>query len=137
MKQKFMRFSVMLIVFLGIDMVWLTLIAQEMYAKALAHLMADQVNFVAAFIFYLLFVLAMQVFVLEPALQHKNLRSLLTHAALFGLVTYATYDLTNLATLKDWPILLTMIDLVWGMFVSISVALITYFIFKNKETTHE
>ena len=117
-------------VFLGIDMLWLTVIAQKFYKSQFGHLMADKARIIPAAIFYLLFVGAMVYFVIVPALEHQNLTRLILSAAIFGLVTYATYDLTNMATLRDWPLLVTVVDLAWGTFISLSVSLITYLIRK-------
>ena len=69
-------------------------------------------------------------FVIVPALEHQNMTQLLLSAAIFGFVTYATYDLTNMATLKDWPLLVTVVDLAWGTFISLAVSVITYLIRK-------
>lgn len=115
-------------VFLGIDMIWLTFIAKNFYAKQIGFLMAKNPNILAAFIFYLIFIAGLVVFVITPALDKKMWLQALLAGALFGLVTYATYDLTNLATVKDWPIVVTIVDLAWGMFVSAAVSVITYFI---------
>lgn len=117
-------------VFLGIDMLWLTVIAQKFYKSQIGHLMADKARIIPAAIFYLLFVGAMVYFVIVPALEHQNLTRLILSAAIFGLVTYATYDLTNMATLRDWPLLVTVVDLAWGTFISLAVSLITYLIRK-------
>jgi len=117
-------------VFLGIDMLWLTVIAQKFYKSQIGHLMAEKARIIPAAIFYLLFVGAMVYFVIVPALEHQNLTRLILSAAIFGLVTYATYDLTNMATLKDWPLLVTVVDLAWGTFISLAVSLITYLIRK-------
>lgn len=124
----FKLYLIALPVFLGIDMVWLTLIAKNFYAKQLGYLMAKNPNLLAALIFYLIFVAALIFFVITPALDKKMWTHALWAGAFFGLVTYATYDLTNLATIKDWPLIITIIDLIWGMTVSAAVSVITYFI---------
>jgi uncharacterized membrane protein len=115
-------------VFLGIDMVWLTLVAKNFYAKHIGYLMAKNPNLIAALIFYLIFAGGLVVFVITPALDKKVWTQALLMGAFFGLVTYATYDLTNLATVKDWPLIITIVDLIWGMVVSAVVSVITYFI---------
>lgn len=124
----FKLYLIALPVFLGIDMIWLTLIAKNFYAKQIGFLMAKNPNFIAAFIFYLIFIAGLIFFVITPALDKKMWLQALLAGAFFGLVTYATYDLTNLATVKDWPLIITVIDLLWGMAVSASVSVITYFI---------
>jgi uncharacterized membrane protein len=123
-----MRYLIVVLVFFAIDMVWLGLIAKGFYAKSLGYLMAERVNWSAAIIFYLIFVFGLLIFVIQPALLSKSLSDLIPHAALFGLVTYATYDLTNLATIKSWPIKITIVDLTWGMVLSTSVSVISFYI---------
>lgn len=118
-------------VFFAIDMVWLGLIANNFYKKHIGFLMADEVNWIAALIFYLLFIAGLVVFVISPALQKNSLLTALLLGALFGLITYATYDLTNLATIKNWPLLVTVIDLLWGMTLSASVSIVTFLIAKK------
>ena len=120
------NYFILLGIFLLIDMVWLTLIAKGLYARLLGYLMAPRANLVAALIFYLLFVLGLQHFVVGPALAAGSWQAALLNGLFFGLVTYATYDLTNLATVKDWPVLITVIDLAWGSAVSAATAWIGY-----------
>jgi uncharacterized membrane protein len=115
-------------VFLGIDAVWLTTIAKSFYAKQLGYLMSKNPNLFAALVFYLIFIAGLVVFVINPSLDKKSWTSAVLMGALFGLVTYSTYDLTNLATIKDWPFIITVIDLMWGTILSASVSVITYFI---------
>lgn len=114
--------------FMFIDLIWLGFIAKDLYAKALGHLMSSKVNWFAAIVFYLIFIVGIQYFVLNPALIHQDFVKLVLDALMFGFLTYATYDLTNLATLKDWPIKLTAIDLVWGSSLSLMVSLLSYII---------
>lgn len=118
-----------LVVFLGIDMVWLTVVAKNFYAKYLGYLMAKTPNLTAAGIFYLLFVLGMVVLVLNPAIEKKSMMQAVMMGALFGLICYATYDLTNLATIKDWPLLVTIVDMIWGTVLSATVAGVSYWIY--------
>lgn len=115
-------------IFLGIDMIWLTIISKNFYAKQLGYLMTKNPNLLAALIFYLIFIAGLIVFVITPALDKRLWTQALLMGAFFGLVTYATYDLTNLATIKDWPLIITVIDLFWGMTVSATVSVITYFL---------
>ena len=122
------NYLIALLIFLLIDAVWLTLIAKGLYAKQIGFLMKDSPNLLAALIFYLIFIFALVVFVINPALIQKSLKTAIILGALFGLVTYATYDLTNLATIKNWPLSVTIIDLIWGTFISSSVSSLTYLI---------
>ncbi len=126
----FLYYGIALGVFMVIDLIWLGFVAKDLYSKYLAYLMADKVNWLAALIFYLVFIGGVCYFVLYPSLMDKNIMNLIIRAVLFGFITYATYDLTNLATLKDWPIHITIIDLVWGTTLSTSVSVISYFIIK-------
>ena len=121
-------YIVALVVFLAIDAVWLGLVAKNFYSQQIGFLMKDNINWLAALIFYLLFVFGIVIFVLNPALDKRSLFNAIVFGAFFGLVTYATYDLTNLATIKNWPILVTVVDLLWGMFVAASTSAISYII---------
>lgn len=112
------HYLIALVVFTLIDLVWLLVISKKLYRDKIGHLMADKANLPAAALFYLLFIAAMVFFVISPAVEKQSLLFALGAGAFFGLVTYATYDLTNLATLKDWPISITVIDLVWGTFIT-------------------
>ncbi len=123
-------YVIALSVFMVIDLVWLGFIAKDLYSKYLGYLMSDKVNWLAAVIFYLIFIGGICYFVLYPSLLDQNITNLFIRAALFGLMTYATYDLTNLATVKNWPIQITIIDLIWGTSLSTSVSVISYFIIK-------
>lgn len=115
-------------VFFAVDMLWLGLIAKGFYQKQIGFLMKPDVNWLAAIIFYLLFIAGLVVFVVQPAFEKKLFSEIVFKGVLFGLVTYATYDLTNLATVKNWPLMVTVVDLVWGMTLSTSVSAISYFI---------
>ena len=115
-------------IFFAIDMVWLGLIAKKFYREQIGFLMKTNINWLAAIIFYLLFIAGLVFFVISPAVEKKSWLNALFVGALFGLFTYFTYDLTNLATLKDWPLLLSAVDIIWGMGLSASVSLISYFI---------
>jgi len=113
-------------VFFAIDMVWLGLAAKGFYRQQIGALMRADVNWPAAIIFYLLFVLGLVVFVIAPAMDRDSWTRALLYGALFGLISYATYDLTNLATLRDWPLALTLVDLVWGAALAAGVSVATY-----------
>ena len=115
-------------VFFVIDMVWLVLVARKFYQEQIGFLMRPDINWAAAIIFYLLFIAGLVVFVISPALEKQSWVHAVLYGALFGLITYATYDLTNLATLKNWPLTVTIVDLVWGSVLAASVSVITYLI---------
>ena len=88
--------------------------------------MASSPNWLPAIIFYFLFIAGILVFVVVPGLATNSLKTTLLRAALFGLITYATYDLTNLATVKDWPVLVTIVDMIWGTVLSTAVSFVSF-----------
>lgn len=111
--------------FFLIDMLWLGIVAKGFYQSQLAHLMGP-INWPAAVIFYLVYIVGIIFFAVAPALDAQSLQKALLMGALFGFFTYATYDLTNLATLKDWPLTVVIVDIVWGIVLSASVAAASY-----------
>lgn len=117
-----------LIVFFAIDIVWLAFVARSFYRKYIGHLMSPSPNWAAAIIFYLLFIAGLLFFAVVPGLQAGSFSKALLYGALYGLLTYATYDLTNLATLKDWPLTVTVVDMIWGVVLSCSVTSASYWI---------
>lgn len=121
-------FLIALPAFFVIDMIWLVLVAKKFYSQQIGFLMRPDIVWPAAIIFYLLFIAALVVFVISPAVEKHSWMHALIYGAFFGLVTYATYDLTNLSTLKDWPVLVTIVDLIWGMVLAASVSVVTYLI---------
>ncbi len=121
-------FLIALPVFFAIDMVWLVVVAKNFYQEQIGFLMKPDINWLAAIIFYLLFITGLIIFVITPAMVKQSWVHALLYGALFGLITYATYDLTNLATVKDWPLLVTVVDLIWGSVLAASVSVITYLI---------
>ena len=121
-------FLIALPVFFVIDMIWLVLVAKNFYQRQIGFLMKPEINWFAAIIFYLLFISGLTVFVISPAVEKHSWVYAILYGALFGLITYATYDLTNLATLKDWPLVVTVVDLIWGAVLASSISLITYLI---------
>ncbi len=121
-------YAIALPVFLAIDMIWLGLVAKNFYRAQIGHLMKPDVNWTAAIIFYLIFIAGLVVFVITPAVEKNSWTQALLLGALFGLACYATYDLTNLAVAKDWPLLVTVVDLIWGAVLAAAVSTITYFI---------
>lgn len=125
------NYAIALVIFLAIDIVWLTVISKTLYAQHLGYLIAPKAKLLAALLFYLLFVLGLQFFVLNPALASGSWKMALFAGMFFGLVTYATYDLTNLATIKNWPVLITVIDLVWGSVVSGLTSILSFLIIRR------
>lgn len=112
-------------IFFLIDMVWLGVVAKNFYQTNLASFLGP-VNWMAAIIFYLIFIVGILIFAVVPALNADSWRHALIFGCLFGFFTYATYDLTNLATLKDWPLSVVFVDILWGSVLSGSVAFLSY-----------
>lgn len=118
------------VIFLLIDFIWLAFVAKDVYRKYLGFLMKDSPNYVAAIIFYLVFIVGLVYFVIMPGIEAQSIGKILLGGVLFGFITYATYDLTNLATVKDWPLTITIIDLIWGSFLSTSISVATYYLYQ-------
>ncbi|BES63943.1 DUF2177 family protein [Gottschalkiaceae bacterium SANA] len=123
-------YGVALVVFLIIDLVWLAFIAKNLYQKELGFIMSAKPNWTAAILFYLIFIVGLVFFVINPAVQKDSWIYALLVGMLFGLISYSTYDLTNLATLADWPLKITIIDLIWGSSLGGLVSMISFFILK-------
>ncbi|MGD8898315.1 MAG: DUF2177 family protein [Acidobacteriota bacterium] len=119
-------YGVAVVTFLVIDMIWLGVIARSFYRAQIGHLMRSNVNWAAAIVFYLLFVCGIVVLAVWPAIERRSLSHALALGALLGLVAYAAYDLTNLATLEGFPLTVALVDLVWGMVLCATVSAITY-----------
>jgi len=121
-------FLATVVTFLVLDGIWLLVIARSFYRRHLGYLMAEQPNWAAAGIFYLLYAIGVTVFAVLPAVDQGSVVAGLWRGALFGLVAYATYDLTNQATVRNWPMLITVVDLAWGTVLSASVATIATYV---------
>ncbi|MGI2336248.1 MAG: DUF2177 family protein [Dehalogenimonas sp.] len=121
-------YAVTFVVFFGIDLLWLGVIARSFYREQLAGLLRGQFDILPAIVFYLIYTVGLMVFVIMPALNNNSLIQALTLGILFGLVAYATYDLSNLATLKNWPVKVVFADIFWGMAISGIVAIVSYII---------
>lgn len=115
-------------IFFALDILWLWVVAKSFYKSQIGFLMKSNINWIAGIIFYLIFIVGLVLFVIKPAIDKNSLYHAILFWALFGFITYATYDLTNLATLKDWPILITIVDLIWGTILSASICTLTYLI---------
>lgn len=109
-------------VFFVVDMLWLGVIAAEFYQEQIGHLLSPRVDWVAALAFYLLFIAGIQYFAVLPGLAAGRVRVAAFNGALFGFFTYMTYELTNRATLPDWPLVLVFADTAWGVVLCTVVA---------------
>ena len=126
--KLFISYALTFVVFFIIDMAWLGFIAKDLYKKYLGDLLSEQVNWAAAIIFYLLFIVGIFIFAILPSVEKESLSSAITLGALFGFFTYATYDLTNLATLKGWSTTIVYIDIIWGAVLTALVSTAGFYI---------
>lgn len=117
-----------LVTFLVLDFAWLGLIARGFYREQLGHLLSPDVRWIPAIIFYLLFVSAVVVFAVMPAVERASLVRAVWLGGFFGIVAYATYDLTNLATMRGFPALVALVDIAWGCALTAAVAAVGYLV---------
>jgi uncharacterized membrane protein len=115
-------------VFFAIDMLWLGYLARNFYKTQLQHLLSPEVNWPAAFLFYFIYIAGILFFAVRPGLSAQSLGVACLYGALFGFFTYATYDLTNLATLTNWPIKVVVVDIAWGTLLCTLVGGASYLI---------
>jgi uncharacterized membrane protein len=106
------------LVFLAVDYVWLTQVSTRFYVDRIGHLMMERPNIAAAGVFYLFYVAGIVIFAVAPALKADSLSTAIILGGLFGLFTYGTYDVTNYATLRDWPVSVVVVDVAWGTVLS-------------------
>ena len=119
------RYLITLVSFAVIDAIWLGVVARRFYREQIGYLMG-RTNWTAAALFYLFYVAGMLFFVIQPAVSRGRWQYALLVGFFFGFITYMTYDLTNLATLASWPVLVTVIDIAWGTVLGGSVSLLSY-----------
>jgi uncharacterized membrane protein len=124
MRQMLLQYLIVFAVFLAIDFVWLSNAGRLLYTPEIGALLKERPNFAVAFIFYAFYAFGLLVLVVTPALIAPGIGKALVMGALFGFVAYATYDLTNLATLKGFTVRIAMIDMLWGTVLSSSVSTI-------------
>lgn len=125
--QFFTTYIAGLIAFLVIDFIWLKYIALSFYREQIGHLMLDKPNLGIALLFYLFYVVGVVVLAVNPALEKGQWMTAALYGGLLGFVAYGTYDITNLATLKSWPPIVAVVDMIWGTVLTASVATIAYF----------
>ena len=114
-------------IFFVIDLIWLGVVAKSFYQKNLKYILSPNVNWTAAIIFYLIYIVGILIFAVVPAVTKDSLRYAVVWGALFGFFTYATYDLTNLALIKDWPLKIVVVDILWGVVLCSTVATLSFF----------
>ena len=115
-------------VFFLIDLCWIGLVAKDFYQKHLGYILSPKVNWTAALLFYFLFIAGIVFFAVKPALEQQSAMRAMLNGALFGFLAYATYDLTNLATIRDWPVIVAVVDMAWGAVLCGTVAWLSYIV---------
>ena len=121
-----LAYMVAAVSFLLLDFIWLGFVAKSFYRQEIGALLLDKFNMAAAIGFYLVFVVGIVIFAVLPALQAGSWKTALLYGALFGFFTYATYDMTNLATLKGWSLSVTFVDIAWGTLLTGTASLLGY-----------
>ncbi len=132
MQTKLIQYAILFITTLVIDRVWIGFVAKSFYDKYLGYIMAKTPNLKAALLFYIIYVFGVLFLIISPALaQNFSTGKVFLYAAVLGLVAYSTYDLTNQALLKDWPTIVTITDIAWGIFMTAVSASISYILIKK------
>ena len=117
-------------IFFLMDIIWLGYVARGFYKNHLGFILSTTVNWTAAVTFYLIYIVGILVFAVLPALEKGSFARAALLGGLFGFFTYATYDLTNLATIRDWPLKVVAVDILWGIFLCCVVASVSFQIAK-------
>jgi len=130
MKPFLTSWGVTAFVFLAIDAIWLGVIATSFYRRALGDLMLDQPKLQIAALFYIGYTFAIVLLAAAPAAKSGSLAQALLYGAVLGLAAYGTYDVTNLSTLKNWPLNMSLIDMAWGTFLTAAAAAAGYAAFR-------
>jgi uncharacterized membrane protein len=126
MLTSVISYFVTLVTFVAVDMAWLGTMASRFYKPILGDIAIAGVNLPAAFVFYAIYPIGLMIFAIEPALRAGSSVHALTYGALFGFFTYATYDLSNQATLRNWTLSLTAVDVTWGSFLGALTSAVTF-----------
>ena len=119
-------YAIATITFLIIDAIWLGIVAKNFYAAQMGDLMAENIRFGIAAAFYLVYTVGIIVFAVKPAIEADNFMLALVYGALFGFLAYGTYDFTNMATIRDWPVLMSVVDIIWGTTITAVTSVVTY-----------
>lgn len=114
MLKFFVAYIATATVFLAVDFIWLSQIARKFYTDALGDLLLERPNIAAAAVFYAVYVIGIIIFAVSPAMKLGSSHTALINGALFGFFAYATYDMTNYATLRNWPLSVSVVDIIWG-----------------------
>ncbi len=128
MLTNLVGYGVALTIFVAADMVWLGIIASRLYRPTLGDIAISGVNFPPAILFYAIYPIGLLIFAIQPALKSGSISTAAIYGALFGFFTYATYDLTNQATLRNWTLQLTLVDVAWGTILGALSASISFWL---------
>lgn len=120
--KLFLSWAFTVPIFILLDLLWLGVVMKDFYRGKLGHLLSPEVNWYAAAAFYIIFTLGLYYFAVHQGLSRQSLMIAIVSGALFGFFAYATYDLTNMATLKHWPLSVTLVDIAWGTALGAFVA---------------
>src|SRR5690554_1557509 len=129
MKKLVSLYVIAILTFVFIDVLWLAFVARPLYQHYVGHLLLTNLRWFSAVIFYFMFIFGLFVFVLKPAISHKNFPLTLKRALLYGLVTYGTYVLTSYITIDGFSLMIVVTDILWGITVTTLTTMITYYIF--------
>ncbi len=114
------------LIFFAIDMIWLGAIARNFYREKLSFIFTGEVNWAAAIIFYFIYITGILYFVVVPGFGHHDWKTVLFNGAFLGFLCYATYDLTNMATIRQWPLTVVLADITWGTILTGSVSVLAF-----------
>ena len=131
MMTYIIAYGIVTLIFFLLDFLWLGVIAKNFYADQLGNMMLDSPKLGIAAVFYMSYTIGIVVFAIKPALENDSVMNAVLYAALFGFLAYGTYDFTNMATLKRWPVKMSIVDLCWGTTVTVISAATTYLIMKK------
>ena len=134
MKNQLKTFGISFSVFMAVDLLWLGVVALPIYNHFLGDLRADDTQWWAAILFYILFVIGLMYFALSEALEKKSFKIALQKGAAYGFITYMTYELTNYAVIEGWPLGLVPIDIAWGVVLAASVSTISFKLLTRKSS---
>lgn len=126
MSKYLVMYAVTAVTFLAIDFIWLAFVARGLYADQIGHLLRAQPDFAAAGVFYLAFAAGIVFFAVNPAVAQGAPMTALINGAILGFLAYATYDVTNYSTLRDWPLTVSVIDTLWGTALTATAAFVGY-----------
>ncbi len=117
-----------ILIFFIVDILWLGVVAKAYYRRQLNGILAQNVNWTAAIVFYLIYIGGILIFAVRPSIEAQSVTRAALLGALYGLFTYATYDLTNMATIEGWPLQFAVVDIGWGIILCASVSSLSYLI---------